>query len=65
MTAMSAPAIDGLTDVVHIAVAIIVNAVAGDLSRVGPHVCGEVWVAELDARVWSHKHKPTDSSAVS
>jgi hypothetical protein len=36
-------------DVVDVAIAVIVDAVASDLIRIGPHVCRQVWVRVQDA----------------
>jgi len=43
--------IDTLTDIIDSPVAIVILAVAGDLSRVDPHVWCQVGVVELDASV--------------
>src|SRR2546423_15378625 len=37
--------------VINITVAIVVNAIAGDLARVGPDVGGEVFVGDVDAGI--------------
>jgi hypothetical protein len=48
-----------LTDIINVSVAIIINAVAGNLDWVDPHVGCQVGVAGLDASICTASHSTT------